>query len=395
MTARDDKAGRRRYLLGKSIGDKNNMMKKEGYIEWVDGEKRRATLGNFNWFLLVNALFSVYLFFQRAQGYDAHSVIQPLRDAPAISGVALISALSYVALRRLAAKGERSVWRGAVVCLLLLALCWCAIFYHLIVNDIIYLVYPLTIGLLFSSLVAFYLSPRLFFLFSVPVLLAAIAENIVIRSAFSLVNLISYALMLFVIYSAKRRLEHWFQLALERERENQRLIERLSRMAHRDPLTGIANRRGFDSFFDAVLQRESLLQRPFSLIMLDVDFFKKYNDRYGHQQGDECLIRLAACLESATRRSQDLVARYGGEEFIILLPKSDANEAVQVAKRIEASLAELALPHADSEVANRVTVSQGIAQWRKGLGREQLLAAADAALYRAKAQGRDGYSLAD
>lgn len=370
-------------------------MKEEGYLEWVDGEKRRSTLRNFNWFLLVNALFSVYLFFQRGQAFAAHSFAQLIGEMPAISAVIPVSSLSYVVLRQLAPRGESAAWRGAVVSISLLALCWCAIFHHLIVNDLIYLVYPLTIGLLFSSLVAFYLSPKLFFLFSMPVLLVAIAENIYIRSAFSLANMISYALMLFLIYSAQRRLKQWFQLAIEREQENKRLIERLSKLAHRDPLTGIANRRYFDHYFDAVLLRESTLQSPFALILLDVDFFKKYNDHYGHQQGDECLIRLAACLESATRRSQDLVARYGGEEFIILLPKSDAREAEHVAQRIAALLAGLALPHADSEVAQWVTVSQGVAQWQPGQSREQLLAAADMALYRAKALGRNGYSIAE
>ncbi|MGO2464391.1 MAG: membrane-associated sensor domain-containing protein [Serratia proteamaculans] len=370
------------------------MMKEEGNIEWVGREKRRSTLRNFNWFLLVNVLLALYLLLQRAQTFGERSLSSLLRGAPAICGVVLLSALSFVAIRQLAARGKLASWRGAVVCTALLALCWCGVFHHLIVSDSNNLLYPLTLGLLFSSLIAFYLSPRLFFLFSIPVLLVAIAENIFIHSAFSLVNLISYALMLFLIYSAQSRLEQWFQLAIEREQENKRLIERLSKLAHRDPLTGIANRRYFDTYFDAVLLRESTLQAPFSLILLDVDFFKKYNDHYGHQQGDECLIRLAACLESATRRSQDLVARYGGEEFIILLPKSEAREAAQVAKRIEGLLAGLAMPHADSEVAQWVTVSQGVAQWQPGQNREQLLAAADQALYRAKELGRNGYSIA-
>jgi diguanylate cyclase (GGDEF)-like protein len=370
------------------------MMKEEGYLDWVGREKRRSTLRNFNWFLLVNLLLALYLLLQRAQTFGEHSLIALLRGAPAICGVVLVSVLSFITLRQLAGRGEQAAWRGAVVGILLLALCWCGVFHHLIIDNSVNLLYPLTIGLLFSSLIAFYLSPRLFFLFSIPVLLVAIAENILIRSAFSLVNLISYALMLFLIYSARSRLEQWFQLAIEREQENKQLIERLSKLANRDPLTGIANRRYFDNYFDAVLLRESTLQAPFSLILLDVDFFKKYNDHYGHQQGDECLTRLAACLESATRRSQDLVARYGGEEFIILLPKSDAGEAVQVAKRIEGLLAGLAMPHAASEVAQWVTVSQGVAQWQPGQNREQLLAAADRALYRAKELGRNGYSIA-
>lgn len=370
-------------------------MKEEGYLEWVGREKKRSTLRNFNWFLLVNVLLALYLLFQRAEALGDPSLLHLLRGAPAICGVILVSTLFFFVLRQLATGGEKQAWRGAVVCTLLLTLCWCGIFRYLVISNNVNLVYPLSLGLLFSSLIAFYLSPRLFFLFSIPVLLVAIAENMVIRSAFSLVNLISYALMLFLIYSAQSRLEQWFRLAIEREQENKQLIERLSKLAHRDPLTGIANRRYFDHYFDAVLLRESTLQSPFSLILLDVDFFKKYNDHYGHQQGDECLIRLATCLESATRRAQDLVARYGGEEFVIMLPKSDVHEATQVAQRIEALLAGLAMPHAASEVASWVTVSQGIAQWLPGQDREQLLGAADRALYRAKELGRNGFSVAE
>lgn len=369
------------------------MMKKEGYLEGVGREKRRSTLRNFNWFLLVNVLLACYLLFQRSTALNERSLIHLLCGAPAICSVVLVSVLSFVTLRQLVNRGELAAWRGGVFCILLLTLCWCGVFHHLIVNNNINLVYPLSLGLLFSSLIAFYLSPRLFFLFSIPILLVAIVENIFIHSAFSLVNLVSYALMLFVIYSAQSRLEQWFKLAIEREQENKQLIERLSKLAHRDPLTGIANRRYFDNYFDAVMLRESTLQTPFSLILLDVDFFKKYNDHYGHQQGDKCLIRLAACLESATRRSQDLVARYGGEEFIILLPKSDVCEAAQVAKRVETLLAGLAMPHATSEVAPWVTVSQGIAQWQPGQDREQLLRTADHALYRAKDLGRNRYSI--
>lgn len=266
------------------------MMKEEGNLEWVGREKRRSTLRNFNWFLLVNVLLALYLLLQRAQTFGERSLSSLLRGAPAICGVVLLSALSFVAIRQLATRGKLASWRGAVVCTLLLTLCWCSVFHHLIVSDSINLLYPLTLGLLFSSLIAFYLSPRLFFLFSIPVLLVAIAENIFIHRAFSLVNLISYALMLFLIYSAQSRLEQWFQLAIEREQENKRLIERL--------------------------------------------------------------------------------------------------------RRIEGLLAGLAMPHADSEVAQWVTVSQGVAQWQPGQNREQLLAAADQALYRAKELGRNGYSIA-
>ena len=201
--------------------------------------------------------------------------------------------------------------------------------------------------------------------------------------------------MLFLIYSAKRMLEKWFMLAIERERENKQLIDRLGKLANRDPLTGLANRRYFSNYFDSVFSREAESREPFAIILLDVDFFKKYNDHYGHQMGDECLIRLAECFENSVRRSQDLVARYGGEEFIILLPKADRAEAIAVAERIKSQVAAIAIPHEGSDVGQWVTVSQGIALWRADVGREQLVEMADKALYQAKANGRNGYTLAE
>ncbi|MNE33591.1 Phytochrome-like protein cph2 [compost metagenome] len=223
----------------------------------------------------------------------------------------------------------------------------------------------------------------------------SISENIILRGAASVANVFSYLLMLFLIYSAKRMLEKWFMLAIERERENKQLIDRLGKLANRDPLTGLANRRYFSNYFDSVFSREAESREPFAIILLDVDFFKKYNDHYGHQMGDECLIRLAECFENSVRRSQDLVARYGGEEFIILLPKADRAEAIAVAERIKSQVAAIAIPHEGSDVGQWVTVSQGLALWRADVGREQLVEMADKALYQTKANGRNGYTLAE
>ena len=126
--------------------------------------------------------------------------------------------------------------------------------------------------------------------------------------------------------------------------------------------------------------------------MLDVDHFKKYNDHYGHQQGDLCLKSVAECLTASIRTDIDLLARYGGEEFIILLPDTPASKATVVAERIRARLQERALPHATSETSPHVTISIGIAQWHPHLSLPELCAQADQALYEAKRKGRDGYS---
>lgn len=183
-----------------------------------------------------------------------------------------------------------------------------------------------------------------------------------------------------------------FLYAVEREHENKTLISRLHKLASKDPLTGISNRRYFNDYFNSVYDRESKIKGEIALLLIDVDFFKKYNDLYGHLAGDECLIMIADCLESCTCRSQDLVARYGGEEFIVLLPKSGQMQAIAVAERIKDKIAQLAITHEMSEVASTVTVSQGIAIWHAGLSRKQLVGFTDIALYQVKAQGRNNFA---
>lgn len=370
-------------------------MKDRKYAAWIANEKRKSTFHSFDWFLLVNVLFSLYLLIQRLNTGVYYSLGQLLRAVPAIAGVMLVSVISCITLRLLRPYGEKVCWWGLIVSVTVLALCWCTVFHHLIVTNSVTLVYPLLIGLVFASLIPFYLSPLLLSLFAGPILIMAISENIFLRAAFSVANIYSYLMMLFLIYSAKRMLEKWFMLALERERENKKLIERLGKLANRDPLTGLANRRYFSNYFDSVFARESTYQESFSVILIDVDFFKKYNDFYGHQKGDECLIRLAEGFGNCVRRSQDLVARYGGEEFIILLPKSDRTEAIAVAERIKAQVAAMRIPHVHSDIGPWVTVSQGIAQWHVGMGREELIEKADTALYETKARGRNGYMFAD
>ena len=136
--------------------------------------------------------------------------------------------------------------------------------------------------------------------------------------------------------------------------------------------------------------------RALSLLMIDVYFFKPYNDTYGHQGGDECLRQVAAAMSGVVMRSSDAVARYGGEEFAILLPATDPEGACIVAERIRAAIEALQLPHSGSTVADHVTVSIGVASAAVSSGDvpEQLVGAADEALYRAKHEGRNRVVLA-
>jgi len=169
----------------------------------------------------------------------------------------------------------------------------------------------------------------------------------------------------------------------------------LEHLATRDGLTGVSNRRSFDEKLGNEWRRERRDSLPLSLIMVDVDHFKRYNDAYGHPKGDECLRSIAGAMTEVVFRPGDMVARYGGEEFAIVLPTTDIEGAGAVARRIQQRLAALAIPHGGG-VQGRVTLSMGVASAVPGESgdRESLIAAADAALYRAKNAGRNRLVLA-
>ena len=165
----------------------------------------------------------------------------------------------------------------------------------------------------------------------------------------------------------------------------------LRQLAYVDGLTGVANRRHFDEQLQIEWRHCERSGRPLSLLMIDIDHFKRYNDQYGHQQGDACLQAVAGALRTGLGRAHDLVARYGGEEFVCLLPEVDAAGALSVAESLRAAVQALQLPHASSPVAGVVTISIGAAS---GVPREDgapaaLLARADASLYRSKSEGRN------
>ena len=164
----------------------------------------------------------------------------------------------------------------------------------------------------------------------------------------------------------------------------------LRQLAFLDGLTGIANRRYFDDRLAAECRRCSRSGTPLALIMLDVDFFKRYNDRYGHLAGDDCLRRIADTLKANLRRPYDLVARYGGEEFVCLLPDSTLAGAGEAAALLEQAVRELAIEHRDSDVADVVTISLGVAVCLpdRSFDADMLIKTADANLYKAKQAGR-------
>jgi len=158
-----------------------------------------------------------------------------------------------------------------------------------------------------------------------------------------------------------------------------------------DGLTGIANRRHFDVAMEKEHRRAKRAGAALSLLMIDIDRFKAYNDHYGHQKGDQCLIQVAAALAGVLQRPCDLVARYGGEEFAAILPELDVEQAGQIAETIRARALELAIPHERNGAVPYVTVSIGVTSQRPGtpVDIEALIGAADRALYEAKNAGRN------
>jgi diguanylate cyclase (GGDEF)-like protein/PAS domain S-box-containing protein len=177
----------------------------------------------------------------------------------------------------------------------------------------------------------------------------------------------------------------------ERTMALQQAMWELDRLATLDGLTQVANRRRFDSYLMQEWQRLARTLQPLSLILCDVDYFKRYNDHYGHQAGDLCLQMIAQAMDKVAKRPADLVARYGGEEFAILLSQTDRAGAEQVAEALQWALRSLAIPHDTSQVNQYVTMSVGIATMLPLQHQlpDELIKRADQALYLAKEQGRD------
>ena len=168
--------------------------------------------------------------------------------------------------------------------------------------------------------------------------------------------------------------------------------ERLDKISRSDLLTQVANRRHFDEFLTQVWERAEVDGSEISLIMIDVDHFKAYNDHYGHPAGDECLRQVAGTLKRRLRRPGDLVARFGGEEFIAVLTGTTLPIALQAAERIKVAIERMRVPHVGSPTSSFVTVSVGVASMRpidRGASQKSLLTKSDEALYRAKNSGRN------
>ncbi len=177
--------------------------------------------------------------------------------------------------------------------------------------------------------------------------------------------------------------------------ELKRYRDYLEGISYLDGLTGISNRRKFNEHLDLIWGFAIRESAPVSMILMDIDHFKHFNDSYGHQDGDACLVQIAQALSEAIIRKTDFVARYGGEEFVCILPNTNIDDAVTMAEKLRLSIMALRIPHAFSPEGDSITISLGVAAIIPGIDSScsALIKAADEALYRAKKNGRNNVSI--
>ncbi|MGH8160432.1 MAG: GGDEF domain-containing protein [Rhodanobacter sp.] len=180
----------------------------------------------------------------------------------------------------------------------------------------------------------------------------------------------------------------------ERKRTEQKLIDmqkELEELSFKDGLTGVANRRRFDAIIELEWANARRNKQSLSLIMLDIDYFKQYNDHYGHLEGDQCLKHVARILGMAATRARDFVARFGGEEFVLVLPETDESAAVKIAERCRELIANERIAHRQSGIGAVLTVSMGVGTTIPAHGDKLLpfVEAVDKRLYQAKQRGRN------
>ena len=358
-----------------------------------DNVQRHALSMSMPWLAFVNIAFALMIFFRNLifTYFDkrllTHRAVIPYIEAALIAVIIISAILVIIALTPRLAQGRYKL--NIITGLLLaLSLCWSLSNYCFIFFWTLPFAWPLLVILMTTGLTALYHHWPGITAFMLPLWVTALLAGIQLHYHTEIRFLILWAIFTAILLYGRRILQRWYDEAWDTHQENMQLIQRLESIANQDALTGTANRRALNAYLAAIWQQKT----PLALMMIDVDYFKRYNDRYGHQAGDECLSSVAQVLKMAVRAEGDLVARYGGEEFVVVLPGVSLAHATAIAERIQQKIREAGLPHAASAVASEVTVSIGIVASDGTVPIETLIARADSALYQAKNKGRNQWS---
>ncbi|MFP8507932.1 GGDEF domain-containing protein [Klebsiella sp. 2HUAk32cef] len=358
-----------------------------------DNVQRHALSMSMPWLAFVNIAFALMIFFLNFifTYFDkrllTHRAVIPYIEAALIAVIIISAILAIIALTPRLAQGRYTL--NIITGLLLaLSLCWSLSNYCFIFFWTLPFAWPLLVILMTTGLTALYHHWPGITAFMLPLWVTALLAGIQLHYHTEIRFLILWAIFTAILLYGRRILQRWYDEAWDTHQENMQLIQRLESIANQDALTGTANRRALNAYLAAIWQQKT----PLALMMIDVDYFKRYNDRYGHQAGDECLSSVAQVLKMAVRAEGDLVARYGGEEFVVVLPGVSLAHATAIAERIQQKIREAGLPHAASAVASEVTVSIGIVASDGTVPIETLIARADSALYQAKNKGRNQWS---
>ncbi|HFF3157293.1 TPA: GGDEF domain-containing protein [Klebsiella pneumoniae] len=358
-----------------------------------DNVQRHALSMSMPWLAFVNIAFALMIFFRNLifTYFDkrllTHRAVIPYIEAALIAVIIISAILVIIALTPRLAQGRYTLNIIAGL-LLALSLCWSLSNYCFIFFWTLPFAWPLLVILMTTGLTALYHHWPGITAFMLPLWVTALLAGIQLHYHTEIRFLILWAIFTAILLYGRRILQRWYDEAWDTHQENMQLIQRLESIANQDALTGTANRRALNAYLAAIWQQKT----PLALMMIDVDYFKRYNDRYGHQAGDECLSSVAQVLKMAVRAEGDLVARYGGEEFVVVLPGVSLAHATAIAERIQQKIREAGLPHAASAVASEVTVSIGIVASDGTVPIETLIARADSALYQAKNKGRNQWS---
>ena len=358
-----------------------------------DNVQRHALSMSMPWLAFVNIAFALMIFFRNIifTYFDkkllTHRAVIPYIVVALIAVIIISAILVIIAVTPRLAQGRYTL--NIITGLLLaLSLCWSLSNYCFIFFWTLPFAWPLLVILMTTGLTALYHHWPGIIAFMLPMWVTALLAGVQIHYDGEFRFLTLWAIFTAILLYGRRILQRWYDEAWDTHQENMQLIQRLESIANRDALTGTANRRALNAFLAQLWEQKA----PLALMMIDVDYFKRYNDHYGHQAGDDCLSSVAQVLKMAVRAEDDLVARYGGEEFVVALPGVSLAHATVIAERIQQKIHDAALPHEASAVAAVVTVSMGVVASDGTVPMETLIARADSALYQAKNKGRNQWS---